>query len=32
VYGDLFGMLKDAAETLFSPECAAALLEPSRYE
>lgn len=29
---ELFGMLKDAAETLFSPERAAALLAPSRYE
>lgn len=29
---ELFGMLKDAAETLFSPERAAALLVPSRYE
>lgn len=29
---ELFGMLQDAAETLFSPERAAALLAPSRYE
>lgn len=29
---ELFGLLKDAAETLFSPERAAALLVPSRYE